>query len=162
MGNPRTIREIKYGPGKQPQEWICEVIDMEPAQWARLRYVTDLVYVIEGTELPVGTVTEAMYWADRPYHVWKFSGADGRHRGYRFDVCTNTFIWPEKLIWTDLELDLWIPPGGQPRWQDEDAMMQLVRTEHLSRQELAIANEAKEQLERDWKRVIEEVYGKFE
>ncbi len=159
MERARFVREIKYRPGKEPQEWVCEIIAMDPPRQARLRYVTDRAYAIEGVELPAGTVTDAMYWADRPYHVWKFTTADGRHLGYRFDICTDTFIWPEKLIWTDLELDLWIPRSGEPHWQDEDEMMQLVRMEHLSQEELAIVEGGRKRLEREWRNVIREVYG---
>ena len=159
MAAPHTVREIKYRPGKEPQEWVCEVIDMDPPRWARLRYVTDQPYVIEGIELPVGTVTDAMYWKDRPYHVWKFTGPDGKQLGYRFDVCTNTFIWPEKLIWTDLEADLYISPDGRPHWQDVDDMTQLVQLEHLGQEEFAAAEEGRGRLERGWKDVIREVYG---
>jgi|GEM_PF-977710 len=159
MNPPRTITEIKYRPGKTPLQWTCEVVELHAPEWVRLRYVSDQPYRIEGTELPVGTVTDAMYWADRPYHVWRFTGPDGAHLGYRFDVCAYTHIWPEKLIWTDLELDLWISADGQPHWQDEDEMAQLVRMEHLSREELALANEAKARLDREWREVIREVYG---
>lgn len=159
MEASRLVKEIKYRPGKEPQEWLCEVIDLDPPRSARLRYVTDRAYETEGTTLPVGTVTEAMYWSDRPYHVWRFTGPDGTHLGYRFDICTGTFIWPEKLIWTDLELDLYISPDGTPHWQDEDEIAQLVRMEHLSREELAVAQAGQTRLDREWKDVIRDVYG---
>ncbi|HQE61024.1 MAG TPA: hypothetical protein PLV10_01980, partial [Candidatus Latescibacteria bacterium] len=68
-------------------------------------------------------------------------------------------IWKEKLIWYDLELDLWIPWGGSPQWQDEDDMRRLVRMEHLSQEELEVAEQAKKYLDNHWRTVIECAFG---
>jgi hypothetical protein len=159
LSEPRAILEIKYRPSKAPLEWVCELIDGEAGKWARVRYVSDVPTEIEGVSLPVGTVTEGVYWTDRPYHVWKFTTPDGKHGGYRFDICTATYIWEQKLIWYDLELDLCVPPCGSARWQDEDDMKRLVRMEHLSQEELAIANNAKVFLENSWQLVVTEAFG---
>lgn len=159
MHPPRTITEIKYRPGKPPLEWTCEVVELDPPKRAHVRYVSDEEYCIEGTLLPVGTVTDALYWSDRSYHVWRFTAPDGTHLGYRFDVCTSTFIWPERIIWKDLELDLWVSPDGVPHWQDEDDMTQLVRMEHLSQEELGKAEAARKELEARFGDVIREAFG---
>ena len=159
MQPPRTITEIKYRPGSTPQRWTCEVIEMHPPKWARVRYVSDRPYEIEGVRLPIGTITEAVYWSDRPYHVWRFTAPDGRLLGYRFDICMNTHIWPDRIIWTDLGLDLWIPAEGQPRWQDEDEVAQLARMEHLTPDEVAFAEAARKRLDREWQEVIREAFG---
>ncbi|HPU83823.1 MAG TPA: DUF402 domain-containing protein [Candidatus Latescibacteria bacterium] len=153
------ILEVKHRPGKPPLERACEWVDGEVGKWARLRYVSDTEQKVQDTVLPVGTVTDGVYWVDRPFHVWKFSTGSGGHIGYRFDVCTNTFIWKEKLIWYDLELDLWIPSGGAPQWQDEDDMRRLVRMEHLSQEELDVAEQAKNYLDNHWADVIEGAFG---
>jgi len=159
MDRPRTITEVKYHPGSGQETWVCEVIEMDPPAWARLRYVSDRPYTIDGTTLPVGTITEALYWADRPYHVWQFTAPDGTILGHRFDICINTHIWPDRVIWTDLGLDLWVLPGGVSHWQDEDEVAQLVRMEHLSPDEVAYSEEARKRLDREWREAIREAFG---
>lgn len=160
MSETTKITEIKYSPGHPTQSWECEVIDMSPPAWARIRYVSDQDYTIEqGVTLPAGTTTEGMYWNDRPYHIWRFTSPSGDVIGYRFDVCMNTHIWRSKLIWTDLGHDLWVPRGGGPIWQDEDEVQQLLRLEHLSPEEGQMAEDGKALLDREWKNVIEEVFG---
>ena len=159
MSESRTVTEIKYAPGHKEESWECEVLEMDAPRSARIRYVSDGDYEIEGVTLPVGTVTDGMYWKDRPYHVWQLTTPDGTVAGYRFDVCMNTHIWRGKIIWTDLGLDLWVPNGGDAVWQDEDEVQELLRREHMSPDEAKIADDGKTLLDAEWKNVIEEVYG---
>lgn len=159
MSEKRMITEIKYAPGHTEKSWECEVVEMDPPKWARIRYVADRDYDADGVKIPVGTVTDAMYWNDRPYHVWRFTDPDGTIIGYRFDICMNTHIWRTKLIWTDLGYDLWVPNGGEAEWKDIDEVQELLRREHLSPEEAKIGDDGRERLDREWKDVIEDVYG---
>lgn len=155
----RTIKEVKHRPGKSPLEWERDLVAGEAGKWARIRFVTEAPQTVHSSMLPSGTAVSAIYWTDRPFHVWSFTKPDGGHAGYRFDVCTSTFIWREKLIWYDLEMDLWIAPNASPEWQDEDDMRRLVRMEHLSQDELDIADQARAYLDAHWEDVIREAVG---
>ena len=159
MVDTPTITEIKYRPGRKPESWTCDLIEIDAPKSARVRYLNDADVEIEGTLLPAGTVTEAVYWSDRPYHVWKMTSPDGRLLGHRFDVCMNTFIWPQKIIWTDLGYDLWVPADGEARWQDVSEVEQMARMESLSYEDVALANDGRARLDAEWADVIREAFG---
>jgi len=79
-----------------------------------LRYVADRTYQVGESLLPAGTVTVAVYWRDRPYHLWRFILPDGRILGHRCDLSTYPRFRPQaqELEWRDLVLDLWWPQGA--------------------------------------------------
>ena len=155
----RPITEIKHRPGKKTQQWTCELVASGAPRWVRLRYVTTEPHQIARTRLPTGTVTDAVYWSDRPYHVWRFTGPCGKHLGYRFDVSTDISISEAAVVWTDLVLDLWVPAAGEPVWQDADELGSLLRRGCLTQEQAARARWAKKRLDGEWSEVIEEAFG---
>jgi hypothetical protein len=159
MADTRTIREIKYAPGHKAETWECEVIKLDAPASVRVKCVNDTEFTIEGVTLPVGTVINAAYWRDRPYHVWQFSSPDGSVYGYRYNVSMHTHIWQSKFIWTDLGYMLWVPTGGDAVWKELDEVQQLLRLEHLAPEEAQVGENGRERLDSEWKDVIEEVYA---
>ena len=154
----RSITEIKHRPGKNSQTWQCEVVGTGSGE-IHIRYVSDRDYTVGETFLPAGTVTDAVYWSDRPYHVWRFTTPDGTVQGYRFDICTDTRFDDDMLEWTDLLLDLWIPMGGEPVWQDGEEFVQAAENGVLSPEQTRTAGRARSELDATWKDVIQETYG---
>ena len=153
-----TVTEIKHRPGREDSVWTCEAVELRPPEFARILYTTVREWNIDGVVLPVGTTTDAVYWSDRPYHAWHFRDPEGTHLGFRFDVCTDTLITPTRIEWTDLVLDLWIPAGGIPVWQDEDELAQLVAAGSVSPEHEQLALEAKERLSREWHSALKDAY----
>jgi predicted RNA-binding protein associated with RNAse of E/G family len=151
------ITEIKHRPGNTSQTWTCELVAFTP-DCIRIRYVSDRDYVVEGTMLPSGTTTDAVYWTNRPYHVWRFTSPDGTRPGYRFDVCTDTHISRDLLEWTDLALDLWIPENGEPVWMDGDEFDDLVDAGDITPEQARLARKTRDHLTNEWSRVIEEAF----
>ncbi len=153
-----TITEVKYSPGSRPESWTCEILEIDAPTSARIRYVSDRETESDGMVFAVGTVTEGVYWSDRSYHVWKMTAPDGTLLGYRFDICMNTYVWPEKIIWTDLGYDLWVSPDGEPTWLDVNEVEQMARMEHMSYKEVALADEGRAELDAAWRDVLQEVF----
>ena len=156
---PSTITEIKHRPGKGDQTWTCDVIEDRSPEWIRVRYVSDRDYVVGGTFLPAGTTTEAVYWSARPYHVWRMTSPDGTLLGYRFDVCAETTITPERLEWTDLVLDLWVPAAGEAVWEDGEEFDAATRNGLLTEKQARLARQARSELDDAWQSVVREAYG---
>jgi predicted RNA-binding protein associated with RNAse of E/G family len=156
---PDTITEMKYSPGKKPETWDCEIIQIDAPTSARIRYVNDRQVETDGLVFPAGTVTEGVYWSDRPYHVWKMTAPDGELLGYRFDICTGTYIWPRKIIWTDLGYDLWVSADGEATWLDVNEVEQMARMEHMSYKEVAFADEGRAELDACWRDVLREAFN---
>jgi hypothetical protein len=116
----RLIREHKRSPTGQRWTFLCEEVGRDARRWV-LRYVSERPYVVEGTLLPPGTTTLAVYWRDRPYHLWRFVSPQGEILGHRCDLTTYPRFGEDELEWMDLILDLWLPVGAtRPRRLDEE------------------------------------------
>ena len=102
-------------------EFVCEPPRIEPGRRAVLRYVTDRERAIAGTpvRVPVGTVTVAHYWVDRPYNVYHLL-TGGRTLAYYCNVVTATVVEPDLVAYTDLTVDVLLMPSGAATVLDED------------------------------------------
>ncbi len=102
-------------------EFVCEVIALEVGRHAILRYVIDREWPIGGVDLrvPVGAVTIAHYWTDRPYNVYHWLEA-GRTLAYYCNVATETTIADDAVGYTDLAVDVLVRPSGEAVVLDED------------------------------------------
>lgn len=102
-------------------EFVCEPMRIEPGRRAVLRYVSDRERAIAGTPLrvPVGTVTVAHYWVDRPYNVYHLL-TGGRTLAYYCNVATETTVAPDLVAYLDLTVDVLVLPSGAVTVLDED------------------------------------------
>lgn len=118
-----TITERKTRLDGSVTEYSCERLLLEPGRRAVLRYVSDRARDIAGTDLrvPVGTVTVAHYWADRPYNVYHLL-ADGRTLAYYCNVAADTAIATDVVAYTDLIVDVLLRTSGAATVLDEDEL----------------------------------------
>ena len=119
----RTITERKTRLDGSTSEFACEPLLMDPGKRAVLRYVSDREWVIADTDLrvPVGTVTVAHYWVDRPYNVYHWLVA-GRTLAYYCNLVSETTIAPPLVSYTDLVIDVLLRPSGAAEILDEDEL----------------------------------------
>lgn len=62
------------------------------------------------------------YYADRWYNVFQiFDRADGHLRGWYCNITRPALFEPGAVLWDDLELDVFIRPGGEMLLLDEAA-----------------------------------------
>jgi predicted RNA-binding protein associated with RNAse of E/G family len=104
-------------------EFVCEPIVLEPGKRAVLRYVADRAWAIAHTDMrvPVGAVTVAHYWVDRPYNVYHWL-VDGRTLAYYCNIVADTRIEAELVAYTDLVVDVLLRPSGAADVLDEDEL----------------------------------------
>jgi predicted RNA-binding protein associated with RNAse of E/G family len=118
-----TITERKTRLDGKTTEFVCERIVLEPRRRAVLRYVSDREWAIADTDVrvPVGTVTVAHYWIDRPYNVYHWL-VGGRTLAYYCNIVTDTRIEPDLVAYTDLVVDVLLRPSGAADVLDEDEL----------------------------------------
>ena len=118
-----TITERKTRLDGSTTEFVCEPIVLEPGKRAVLRYVSDREWAIADTDIrvPAGTVTIALYWADRPYNVYHWL-VGGRTLAYYCNIVTDTQIEPDLVAYTDLVVDVLLRPSGAADVLDEDEL----------------------------------------
>jgi predicted RNA-binding protein associated with RNAse of E/G family len=104
-------------------EFVCERIVLEPSRRAVLRYVSDREWAVADTDVrvPLGAVTVAHYWTDRPYNVYHWL-VDGRTLAYYCNIVTDTRIEPDLVAYTDLVVDVLLRPSGAADVLDEDEL----------------------------------------
>lgn len=69
------------------------------------------------------------YYANRWYNVFQiFDRADGHLRGWYCNITRPALFEPGAVLWDDLELDVFIWPGGELLLLDEDAYRALPLT----------------------------------
>ncbi len=118
-----TITERKTRLDGSVVEYSCERLLLEPGRRAILRYVSERERRLEGTDLriPVGTVTVAHYWVDRPYNVYHLL-VDGRTLAYYCNVVADTVIAGDAVAYDDLVVDVVLRPSGAATVLDEDEL----------------------------------------
>jgi len=118
-----TITERKTRLDGSTVEFVCEPIVLEPGKRAVLRYVSDREWAVADTDIrvPAGTVTIALYWADRPYNVYHWL-VEGRTLAYYCNIVTDTRIEPDLVAYTDLVVDVLLRPSGAADVLDEDEL----------------------------------------
>jgi predicted RNA-binding protein associated with RNAse of E/G family len=118
-----TITERKTRLDGSMTEFVCEPIVVEPGRRAVLRYVSDREWAVADTNIrvPVGTVTVAHYWMDRPYNVYHWL-VDGRTLAYYCNIVTDTQIEADLVAYTDLVVDVLLRPSGAADVLDEDEL----------------------------------------
>jgi predicted RNA-binding protein associated with RNAse of E/G family len=118
-----TIIERKTRLDGSVAEYSCERLLLQPGRRAILRYVAVRERGLEGTDLriPVGTVTVAHYWVDRPYNVYHLL-VDGQTLAYYCNLVADTAIGDDLVAYTDLVVDVVMRTSGAATVLDEDEL----------------------------------------
>lgn len=129
---------------------------MKPGE-AVLRYVwhCDRPFRDGPIYLPAGdNLTLAFYWEDRHFLIYKHMAPDRKLFGHRFDVCESVRIYPDKIVWADLALDLWVDPGEQIYVLDEEEVANFKARGLITPKQLEIIEQTKQYLLKNYKRLI--------
>lgn len=156
---PKKITEIKCHLDGREERFGCELVSMEPGE-AVIRYLwhRDRPFRDGPIYLPAGdTITWAFYWEGRHFLVYKFMAADGKLFGHRLDICEDVKISSEKIIWTDLVLDLWVAPDHKIHLLDEEEVKMYKRRGLLAPRQLKIIERTKHYLLKNHKIILGEV-----
>lgn len=135
------VKEIKHRLDGSTKTFECEVIEGSDNK-AILSYIWDrkTPYKDGPVFLPAGPIhTNAFYWRDRNYLVYKLSSQDGLLFGYRIDACENVSISKDKIEWLDLILDFWIDPSNKLYVLDKDELNIALRKKTISLNQYAKA-----------------------
>jgi len=118
-----TIIERKTRLDGSTEDFVCEVLVLEPDRHAVLRYVLDREWVIAGGALvvPKGAWTVSHYWTDRPYNVYHWV-VGGRTLAYYCNVVAKTEITSERVAYEDLTVDVLLSTAGAADVLDEDEL----------------------------------------
>jgi len=86
--------------------------------------------------------------------IYKLMASDGTLFGHRFDICEGVRISSNKIRWTDLALDLWVGLDNKIYVLDEEDVEMRKARRLLSAKQLAIIEQTKEYLLKNYKRII--------
>jgi predicted RNA-binding protein associated with RNAse of E/G family len=118
-----TIIERKVRLDGSREDYVCDVLALDPGRHAILRYVLDREWVIANGALhvPKGAWTVSHYWSDRPYNVYHWL-VEGRTLAYYCNVATDTTVAEDLVAYTDLTVDVLLRPSGAASVLDEDEL----------------------------------------
>ncbi len=97
----------------------CEALELSP-QRAVLLYRTTHDVDLAGVGIPAGTLSYGVYWAERPFNVYRWVDGSGTVIAHYFNVATDTRLSAEAVDWLDLEVDVLFTPDGHVRVLDEE------------------------------------------
>lgn len=80
---------------------------------------------VAGVRLEAGMRTIAYFWTTRAYNVYHWIQEHGGTVGFYFNAARNTELYPDRVEWTDLGLDLLVLPGRRTVWIDEEEVAAL-------------------------------------
>jgi predicted RNA-binding protein associated with RNAse of E/G family len=118
-----TIIERKTRLDGSTEDFVCEVLALEPERHAVLRYVLTREWTIAGgiLHVPKGAWTVSHYWTDRPYNVYHWL-VDGRTLAYYCNIVAKTVITRERVEYEDLVVDVLLNTSGKADILDEDEL----------------------------------------
>ena len=150
-----SIRETKRTLDGRVQSFDCGLVAVSP-RLALVRFEHTVARMAGGFTFPLGSATYGFFWAGRHYNLYRFTGPDGGVIAYRFDVVDGVRISSGHVRFTDLLLDVWLPPGGPPRVEDEDEVAAAEAAGIVTPRRLAIIARTRRLLERHHPRIVAE------
>jgi hypothetical protein len=149
------IHETKRTLDGRRQSFDCGLVAVTP-RLAIVRFEHPAARSVGGFFFPIGSHTLGFFWAGRHYNLYRFTGPDGAVIAYRFDVVDSVRVTPDHVGYTDLLLDAWLPPGGDPRVEDEDEVAQAEAAGLLTPRRRTIIERTRRLLERHHHRIVTE------
>lgn len=116
---PRTIEERKRKLDGRVLRYACEALEISPER-AVVLYRMTAALDLAGVAIPADAVSYGLYWAERPFNVYRWGDPRGAVLAYYCNVAAETRISPEAVEWLDLEVDVLITPDGRVRVLDEE------------------------------------------
>ncbi|MCH8025686.1 MAG: DUF402 domain-containing protein [Chloroflexi bacterium] len=120
------ITEVKRHLDGRTDRFDCRLLLRRP-QLAVVRFDHEQQRRAGGYRIPAGSQTHGFFWPRRSYVLYRIVGPDGRLIAHRFDVVEDVRLGEGEVSYTDLLLDLWVDPDGQPRLEDEDEVEEFAR-----------------------------------
>lgn len=144
-----TITEVKHHLDGREERYECELLlKTDDAALVRFVFYQDEPREDGPFQLPSGEIaTVAAFWEDRPYLIYRLIDEDGVLIGHRFDVCEDVRVG-EEIHWTDLLLDVWMPPGGPVYVLDEAEVAEAEQSGRMTERQAAVVRQAKPFLQR--------------
>ena len=106
------IKEVKFTPTGERQEFLCRLLDRSPTHAVVLYKIKDARRV-GSLRLPRGALTYGYFWRGRPYNVYQWVRADGRTLGFYVNLAGEVRFRPGAIEWKDLAVDLLFSPDGR-------------------------------------------------
>ena len=115
------VLEIKRRLAGGEQRFACQRLAGD-ARHAVVLWVAPASMHVHGVDLPAGTISFGHFWGDRHYNVYHWLDPAGKTLGYYFNICDETQLATDKIVWRDLVLDVLVLPGRAPQLLDEDEL----------------------------------------
>lgn len=85
-----------------------------------LQYVIDRKYLVNGIALQPGEITNAFYWADRPYTLYAWRIEQPEQELYYFNIADRVSLTRTAFIWRDLVVDILFDANDTAHVLDEE------------------------------------------
>jgi protein associated with RNAse G/E len=119
-----SLLEVKLRPDGRREVFPCRLLDRQgDATVLDHRLTRDRE--VAGVRLEAGMRTIAYFWTTRAYNVYHWIQAHGGTVGFYFNAARDTMLFPDRVEWTDLGLDLLVLPDRQTTWIDEEEVTAL-------------------------------------
>ena len=150
-----TITEVKHHLDGREERFECDLLLMgDDVALVRFAFSQDRPYEDGPFRLPTGQiVTLAAFWENRSYLVYRLIDEDGQLIGHRFDVCADVRLGDE-IHYTDLLLDVWMPPDGSIHVLDEHEVEAAIADGLISRAQAAHIGETRQYLQANAAHVV--------
>jgi len=119
-----SFLEVKLRPDGRREVFPCRLLDRQDDA-AVLDYRLTRGRDVVGVRLEAGMRTIAYFWTTRAYNVYHWIQEHGGTVGFYFNAARNTKLYPDRVEWTDLGLDLLVLPGRRTVWIDEEEVTAL-------------------------------------
>jgi len=142
-----TITEVKRHLDGREERFECELL-LKTDDTALVRFALHQDQPREDGpfRLPSGKiVTLAAFWEERPYLIYRLINQENQLIGHRFDVCEDVRIDAE-IHYTDLLLDLWMPPGGSIYVLDQDEVNEAIHAGAMTADQASTVQRARRYL----------------
>lgn len=151
----QTIIETKRHLDGREETFACDALAVSP-RLALVIFHHRAARDVGGFHFPAGSRTFGFFWPGRHYNLYRITGPDGSPIAYRFDVVDHVRVRDGHVTFTDLLLDLWLPPGGPPRVEDEDEVEAATAAGLLDARRLGLIERTRRLLLRAWPRIVAE------
>ena len=153
MAASAAFVEVKRRPNGTEQAFGCTLVAYD-GRTALVRYIYERDFRWQDYLLPRGGRTDAWFWRDRRYLLYRMYAADGAHILDRFDVVDDVRLGRGGVAYRDLYLDVWVDGAGAAHLDDEDELAEAVAAGLLSPAEAAEAERVARMLLRRHAQII--------
>jgi predicted RNA-binding protein associated with RNAse of E/G family len=153
--SPRTITEVKLRLRGEPKQFEVELL-LREGTLTLVRFVTQTAMKGDENRFAAGSYTYGYFWDDRSYNIYRMHLASGELYGHRFDILRDAQLEGDRLLWTDLLLDVWLYADGRIVWKDEDELAEYLREGWMSREDGELVRRTRRELERSFDHIVAE------